>query len=328
MKRAYTRRLCFGLMLLAASSLSAQARVDRNVVYGMYSGLALLMDVHHPARPNGFGLILIGGSGWHAPTTYGSGQLKGGVPQVFLDVGYTVFTINHRAAPRFRYPAAVEDAQRAVRFVRHHAERYGVDPDRLGGLGTSSGAHLISMLATMDGKGNPDDPDPVNQESAKLQAAVAHAAPTDLAGAFDLPQAKSRIASFLGAPIPPGDPTYREASPITYVTSDDPPVLLIHGDADPVVPFKQSELMFAALEESGVKARLIRIPGGGHGANDVSETLRWLNWSLLGDVRAERLESIIEAHSYLMEGGFERTGSISDAFQAYENALERDTPPR
>ncbi|MEE8147724.1 MAG: alpha/beta hydrolase, partial [Longimicrobiales bacterium] len=222
-------------VLLAAPSLSAQARVDRNVVYGMYSGLALLMDVHHPAQPNGYGLILIGGSGWHSLPAYGAQQLKSrGVPQILVDAGYTVFTINHRAAPRFRYPAAVEDAQRAVRFVRHHAERYGIDPNRLGGLGGSSGAHLVSMLATMDGDGEAGDRDRVNRESAKLQAVVVRASPTDFTS-FDS-GAASTVASFLGAP-PGWDNATREASPITYVTSDDPPLLLIHGDADQTVPF-------------------------------------------------------------------------------------------
>ena len=102
--------------MFAAPSLSAQARVEENVVYGMYSGLALLMDVHHPAEPNGKGLIWIWGRAWWAPTTYGAGQLKqdGVRPRIFLDVGYTVFVINHRAAPRFRYPAAVVDREDSV----------------------------------------------------------------------------------------------------------------------------------------------------------------------------------------------------------------------
>jgi len=308
-----------------AAPLAAQARVDQNVVYGMYSGLALLMDVHHPAEPNGYGIIQIAGSGWHEPTAYGARQLKRVPPQIFLDAGYTVFTINHRAAPRFRYPAAVEDAQRAVRFVRHNAEQYGVDPDQLGGWGGSSGGHLIAMLAVMDGDGDPDDPDPVNQASAKLQVVVARAGAFNFAVLFDNPWPASVVASFLGAPLRPGDPTYRAASPITYVTPDDPPMLLIHGDDDQVVPFTQSEFMLAALEEHGIEARLIRIPGGGHGANDAPETVRWLNRNLLGDVRAEALESLLEAYSYLSEGGrLARAGDISDALQAYQNARERD----
>ncbi len=296
------------------------------MVYGMYSGLALLMDVHHPAEPNGKGLILIHGSGWHGPTTYGAWQLKQrGVQQIFVDVGYTVFVINHRQAPRFRYPAAVEDVQRAVRYVRHNAERYGIDPDQLGGWGGSSGAHLISMLATMDGHGDPDDSDPVNRESAKLQAVVARAAPTDLA-VFDGRQGVSALTSFMGSPINRGDPgAYREASPITYVTPDDPPLLLVHGDADPVVPFKQSELMLAALEEHGVEARLIRIAGAGHGGNDLPETARWLNRHLLGEAGAAALENVIAAHARVAEGRrLARAGNTSEAVAAYRTAQERD----
>ena len=316
--------LCIALTFSAAP-LSAQARVEENVVYGMYSGLALLMDVHHPAEPNGKGLIVIHGSGWQAPTTYGSWQLKGrGVPRIFVDVGYTVFVINHRQTPRFRYPAAVEDVQRAVRYVRYYAGRYDIDPDQLGGWGGSSGAHLISLLATMDGHGDPDDPDPVNRESAKLQAVVARAAPTNLA-VFDGRQGVSALTSFMGSPSNRGDPgAYREASPITYVTPDDPPLLLVHGDADPVVPFKQSGLMLAALEEHGVEARLIRIVGAGHGGNDLPETARWLNRHLLSEAGAAAVENVIAAHARLAEGRrLARAGNTSEAAAAYRIAQER-----
>ena len=317
--------LCIALTFSAAP-LSAQARVEENVVYGMYSGLALLMDVHHPAESNGYGIILIPGSGWHAPTEYGARQLKNfGASLILLDAGYTVFTINHRAAPRFRYPAAVEDVQRAVRFVRHNAERYGVDPTRLGGYGSSSGAHLVSLLGTMDGEGDPEDGDPVNRQSAKLQAVVAVAAPTDFA-VFDSPRGVSALTSFMGSPINRGDAAaYREASPITHVTPDDPPFLLIHGDADQVVPFKQSELMLAALEEKGVDARLIRIGDGDHGVHDGPAAARWLNRYLLGEIRAKQLETLIAAHAGLEEGGrLVGTGDISGALEAYRSAQEQD----
>ncbi|MCH7489919.1 MAG: prolyl oligopeptidase family serine peptidase [Gemmatimonadetes bacterium] len=304
-------------MTFSAAPLSAQTRVEENVVYGMYSGLALLMNVHHPAEPNGRGLIVIWGSGWWGPTTYGSWQLKErGVPQIFIDVGYTVFVINHRQTPRFRYPAAVEDVQRAVRYVRYNAERYGIDPDQLGGWGGSSGGHLISMLATMDGHGDPDDSDPVNRESAKLQAVVAQA------GAFDFAATADQYGDFLSPLIDAAD--YREGSPITYVTPDDPPLLLIHGDADPMVPFQQSELMLAALEEQGVETRLIRIPGGGHGANDVPESVRWLNQHLLGEAGAAALEYVIAAYARLAEGRrLARAGNTSEAVAAYRIAQER-----
>src|SRR5215467_6622828 len=148
--------LVFAVLLLGVcDAASAQARVDRNVVYGMYSGTALLLDIHYPARPNGFGIVFIPGSGWNAPLGYSATPLKES-PQVEMyvppltEAGYTVFVINHRATPTFRYPAAVEDAQRAVRFIRHNAAKYGIDPARIGGAGGSSGAHLVSMLGTMD----------------------------------------------------------------------------------------------------------------------------------------------------------------------------------
>ena len=148
----------------------------------MYSGAALLMDVHRPAKSNGYGIVYVSGSGWTSPMAYSSWQLKSNAQSLqyakpLVVAGYTVFTINHRSLPRFRYPAAVEDVQRAVRFVRHNAAMFGIRPDRIGAAGGSSGGHLVSMLGTLDGKGNANDADPVERESAKVQCVVARAAP-------------------------------------------------------------------------------------------------------------------------------------------------------
>jgi len=284
------------LFLLFTGTVSAEARVDKNVVYGMHSGLALLMDIHYPEKANGYGLIVIMGSGWHMPLASNAGSLKdraagNSLLQRLVTAGYTVFAINHRAAPRFRYPAAVEDAQRAARFVRHHAKEYGIHPERLGGAGGSSRARLVSMLGTLDGKGDPEDPDPVNRESSRLRCVVAYAAPSDL-GKVKTEAGLTAITSFVGVPLRGTNPAtaeykqYLEASPITHVSSDDAPFLLVHGDADGTVPFEQSELMEAALRRAGVEVKLIRIPGGSHGANFegatnppdfLGETVRWLD---------------------------------------------------
>jgi acetyl esterase/lipase len=261
--------LKLGIVLgLTVSQMQAQpdavsSPVESNVVYGMYSGLALLLDVHRPAQPNGYGIILIAGSGFTSPLAYNAAAItQSGQVEIYakplLNAGYTVFAINHRAAPRFRYPAAVEDAQRAVRFIRYHAKRFGLNPNRIGAVGGSSGGYLVSMLGTMDGRGDADDPDPINRESAKVQCVVARAAGSDL---LNVPGGSAAVVSFLGmvistGPAPP-DPTsveyrtFRDASPIHYVTPDDPPFLLIHGDADPVVPIKHSEVMEQALKKAG-----------------------------------------------------------------------------
>jgi acetyl esterase/lipase len=248
--------------------------VETNVVYGMYSGLALLLDVHHPERPNGNGVVFIPGSGWTGPLGYDAAPLKETQLEyvaALTAAGYTVFAINHRASPRFRYPAAVEDSQRAVRYVRFHAARYGVRADRIGACGGSSGAHLVSLLGVLNGEGDPTDADPVNRESARVQCVVARAAPLDLINA---PTAPTLVALFLGMNLsaPQALPqatleyrTYHAASPLSHVTNAAAPFLLLHGDADTTVPFHNSELMQAALEQAGVPVKLARIEGAGHG---------------------------------------------------------------
>jgi acetyl esterase/lipase len=292
------------LGIIVFSQLRAQtasSRVEPNVIYGMYSGLALLMDVHRPVQPNGYGIIFVAGSGWTSPLAYDAPVLtqnrqleRYGKP--LLDVGFTLFTINHRSAPRFRYPAAVEDAQRAVRFIRHNAKRFGIRPDRIGAVGGSSGGYLVSMLGTMDGTGDAGDPDPINRESAKVQCVVARAAPSDLLNVTGGgPAAISFLGMILstGPSLPPPTSleyrTFRDASPVHYVTKDDPPFLLMHGDADPVVPFKHSEVMEQALKTAGIPTKLLRVGGGGHGptfsdpANPpdyLGEMVRWLETHL------------------------------------------------
>ena len=256
-----------GLIVLAGTGHAfAQARVDKNVVYGMYSGLALLMDVHRPEKPNGHGVIFVGGSGWHAPLGYNAPGLKeqqiAAWAPPLLQAGYTVFSINHRAAPRFHYPAAVDDVQRAVRYIRHHAQAYGIDPNRIGGVGGSSGAHLIGLVGMRGASGIADDPDPANRHPATLQALVLRAGPSDLLQVKGLSLAT--VVSFMER-LPMEEKLFREASPVTHVSRTAPPVLLAHGDADDTVPYEQSVGFERALREAGVPVRLLRVEGGAHG---------------------------------------------------------------
>ena len=258
--------------LLAIAGCSAQAsepgKVERNVVYGMYSGLALLMDIYYPEEPNGYGVVFISGSGWTRELSLDAVQLTAtGQEDIYAvplaEAGYTVFNINHRAAPRFRYPAPVEDAQRAVRFIRFNASDFGINPDRIGAMGGSSGAHLASLLGVMDGSPDTTDPGPIGQMSYKVQAVVTRAAPLDLRDNPSAPLFGFRENAARGGSVE--QRLLDEASPIAYVTPDDPPFLLIHGDADPVVPYEWSERMLAALKDAGVESKLIRVEGGGHG---------------------------------------------------------------
>ena len=283
------------LMLAVASYAAEPYTVESNIVYGMYSGTALLLDVYKPAKPNGYGIIFISGSGWTSPLAYDAPELKSNsqsklYASALASAGYTVFPVNHRAVPRFRYPAPVEDVQRAVRFIRHNAVRFGIRADRIGASGGSSGGHLVSMLGTMDGQGSPADSDPVERESSKVQCVVARAAPVDFLtgdnGNFVLGMAKPRGDAHDTAEYR----TYRDASPVTYVTPDDPPFLLMHGDKDESVNFSQSVEMQAKLKAAGVPVKLLIVPGAGHGPafpgamnppDYMGEMVRWFDTYLM-----------------------------------------------
>jgi len=265
------------LLLIAAVGRSAEAprppAVERNVIYGMVSGAALLLDVYRPAKPNGHGLVFVPGSGFQAAPEYGARPIKETQIELWgpplLAAGYTVFAVNHRGAPRFHYPAAIEDVQRAIRFVRAHARAYGIDAARLGGLGGSSGGNLVGLAAVRAAPGITGDIDPVNREPATLQVVVLRAAVTDLRN-MPTPDSANFVVSYMETP--PGNSAaakalYDAASPVTQVGPAAPPTLLIHGDADVVVPYAQSVAMETALRKAGVPTRLITVPGGAHGAD-------------------------------------------------------------
>jgi acetyl esterase/lipase len=266
-----------------------------NVIYGMYSGLALLMDVYQPADGNRVGLVFIPGSGWGAPLDMSAKPLKEDATvrrtvQRLVGGGYTVFVIDHRAAPRFHYPDQLDDARRAVRFIRHHAAEYRIDAIRLGGLGYSSGANLIALLAVRPDEPAASDADPVNRESSRLQCVVADATPTDLTHPT-APAAFQMLTAYLGMPVTPAltpdSDVYKrlaEASPITYVTADDPPMLFAHGVNDPIVPIDTVHAMASRLTAAGVRTRVIDVAGGSHwpldkpgGPDLADETLAWFD---------------------------------------------------
>ncbi|HEU4778378.1 MAG TPA: alpha/beta hydrolase [Steroidobacteraceae bacterium] len=270
------RLLLLAVMLLPLAAPAAPPPVERNVVYGMYSGLALLLDVHRPANPNGYGIVFISGSGWQADSGYGAGPLKNNQIDLWgpplTAAGYTVFAINHRGAPRFHFPAALEDTQRAIRFVRAHAKEYGIDGARLGGLGGSSGGNLIGLAAMLAAPGDSGDADIVNRESSALQAIVLRAAVSDLR-TVTAPAGVGYVVQYMETAF--GEATaikalYASASPIEQVSPRSPPALLIHGDADKLIPYQQSVAMEGALRAAKVPSRLITIPGGEHGANFVT----------------------------------------------------------
>ncbi|WP_421787757.1 alpha/beta hydrolase fold domain-containing protein [Hyphobacterium sp.] len=292
-----------GAAALAASA-QAQDEIDitpaaDNVIYGMVSGAALLMDVYTPDESNGLGVIVIPGSGWYAPEIYSApplNEMRGydymrAVVQTLNSEGFTAFVINHRSSPGNRFPAAVNDTRRAVRYVRATAEQWGIDPERIATLGHSSGANLAAMAALMD-----DEPgagaDPVDQTSASVQAAVTIAAPFMLAGDPDTASsyAAQTIAMYTGRPYWGEDRHYEvappvvvQASPATYVDANDPPLYIIDSPNDPIVPPDQGDHMIAVLDEARAVYTHDRTEGGEHNPDfDMAAMAAWLE-AVLGE---------------------------------------------
>jgi alpha-L-fucosidase 2 len=241
-------------ILLGASLVAAAAKPEDGLVYGEAGGQKLTMDYYPPAgkEPHPIAIIIHGGG-------FVGGTSKNGSEAYCADflapAGYAVFSINYRLAPQFPLSAMVEDVQRAVRYLRHNAKKWDADPGRIALVGGSEGGYLSNMAGVLPGRGNPDAKDPVDRESAAVQAVVT------LFGLSNLPTMPMRgdTKSLLG---PRGDAS--EASPVNHVTSKAPPFLLIHGDKDEAVPLDQSIRMQKALRAAGVRCDLLVIPNGPH----------------------------------------------------------------
>ena len=231
------------LALAIAVPNVAQAKVTADVVYGHKAGMALVYDVFHAEEPNGAGVLFMVSGGWFSRWVPPAERLDW--LQHLLDAGFTVFAVHHGSAPRFKVPEAVADVRQAVAHIRANAERFGVDAKRLGVHGGSAGGHLSLMLTLA-----PEDDN-------KVQAAVAYFPPVDLEG-FVGPSERFPALDF--------DPALTaDVSPIHFVSDDDPPVLLIHGDRDELVPVAHSIRLHEALDAAGVVNDLMIVEGAAHG---------------------------------------------------------------
>jgi acetyl esterase/lipase len=274
-----------------------QGRVEKNVVYGMVSGAALLMDVYYPDEPNQRGIFFVQGSGWNWPMGYSAGQIKDSpdiadsVPAL-LERGFTVFVANYRLAPAFRYPASIEDLRWAVRYIRANASRFGVAPEPLGGYGISAGSNLVGLLALQDGVGELSSDNPVERQSAKIQAVVLRCSGQGLdltAGSGPRETGPGVLASYLGEPMrmsgrnQPISEKWIEASPLTYLSDDDPPVLMTNAMDDMVASFASAEAGAQALRTGGLDVEFIPRETGGHCRGDVphERIAEWLEEKLI-----------------------------------------------
>jgi acetyl esterase/lipase len=274
--------LGFSLVCSLVASVSAQERAAFNrtedVIYGRKFGTALTLDVFKPERANGLGVLLMVSGGWYSAHE----AINVDYFRPLLDRGYTVFTVVHGSQPKFSVPEIEQDIHRAVRFVRHNAKRYGVDPNRFGIFGASAGGHLSLTMGVKGKSGDPKAKDPIERESSQVQCVACFFPPTDFLN-YNRPGDDAvgvgTLKNFRAAFGPRADTAEerqklgKEISPIYFVHSNMPPVLIIHGDADKLVPIYQAEQFIDRCKQMGVTAKLEVRPGKEHGWGDMQKDI-------------------------------------------------------
>ena len=240
--------------------------VAEDVVYGTADGLDLHVDLAYPKQTPEKpmpAVLLIHGGGW------AGGTHKGYLPMNLAAHGYFIATVEYRLSGEAPWPAQIEDCKQAVRWLRANAEKYHVDPKHIGVMGHSAGGHLVACLGTLGNDTSLDVGDFTDQNSS-VQAVVDEAGPVDFTPAGrptigtnmdDHPG----LVKLFGGSYDAKTASWQQASSALHVTSNTPPFLILHGEADHLVPIKQAEEMADALKKANVPYELIRVKNGGHG---------------------------------------------------------------
>lgn len=269
--------LILGLPALAHAGRVAVKQVPYATPDGKALGATLFQPTGDGASPRP-AVVLIHGGAWLT----GSRIQMRWYGKAFAEHGYVALAISYRTMPKYTFPAPLEDAKAAVRWLRLNADAYQVDTTKIAAMGTSAGGHLALMLAMThpsDGLEGDQNPGP----SSSVAAAVSLYGPSDLRG-FESTSTQAPLGagalwrpylrSFLGtAPVGKKKPE-DAASPITYVGTDTPPLLLIHGSKDVLVPIDETERLFKRLDEVGARATMMKVDGYGHAFDHIHPRMR------------------------------------------------------
>ena len=274
----------FAVAALSSTLLSAQVVRERDTIYHRTEGVALTMDVFVPENPNGTGIIKIVSGGWKSRYD----RVTDSFSSPYTDHGYTVFAVFHGSQPRYKVRDIMGFMHRAVRFIRTNAGRWNVDPDRIGVTGSSAGGHLSLILATTGGPGDPEADDPIDRASSAVQAVGVFYPPTDYLNWTELgddavgigKQARWQPAFGEESKTSEGRQILgRAMSSIYHISEQTPPISIIHGDADPIVPLFQSQSFRKIAESKGVPIELVIKKSAKHGwPNKEADEVQFLNW--------------------------------------------------
>ncbi len=238
-------------------------KVERDVTYCTIDGIALKLDLYFPdstdAKPLPVAINIHGGS-WSAGDKVNSDSAID-IPTLVAR-GYLVVGVNYRHAPTHKFPAQIQDVKCAVRFLRANAARFNLDPNRIGAWGCSAGGHLVSLLGVTDQNAGWDNVGEHKEQSSRIQAAAPLCAPADISlydGIARSEMLKRVFGSNTGI-----NPNLLRASPVTFVSKDDPPFLILQGDQDTIVSPQHGEKLYAKLTAAGVSAKLITVKNATH----------------------------------------------------------------
>jgi acetyl esterase/lipase len=242
----------------------ALGSVQKDVTYCTPDGDPQKMDLFFPKVSDGKPapvVVYVHGGAWReGDKAEGAGMY---VMPLLSQTGYLFASINYRLAPKYKWPAQIQDVKCAIRFLRAHAKGYDLDPIRIGAMGSSAGGHLVSLLGLTDMSAGFDVGEYLDQ-SSRVQAVVDLFGPADLTVKHFTETQASIVRGVFGVQAA-GDPILRQASPVTYISKDDPPFLILQGDKDTTVPPSQSQELYDRLKAGGVTATLVIVKNAGHG---------------------------------------------------------------
>ena len=261
---------CIGTVLFScADSLHADTTLTHDIEFAKVGDVSLKLDLHVPSGTVKAPLIVyVHGGAWRA------GDKEDMPLGALVQKGFAVASVDYRLSGDAPFPTMIHDIKAAIRFLRAHGKEHGLsDTSRIAIVGSSAGGHLVALLGVAGDKKEWDKGENLEQSSG-VQAVVDWFGPTNLLtmGAQALPNsridhdsANSPESKLVGGPVQENKSAATAASPVTYASAGDAPMLLVHGDRDNVVPPKQSEELYSALKKAGVETTLTVIPGAGHG---------------------------------------------------------------
>jgi acetyl esterase/lipase len=240
-----------------------------DITYCTPNDLPQKLDVYYPQSGGPWSVLVYvhGGSWINGDKAEGEGW------RGMNEQGYLVVSLNYRMAADGKFPVMIEDVKCAVRYLRANSADYNIDPDRIGAIGASAGGHLVALLGTADESAGWDVGEYTDQ-SSRVQAVVTMAGPADFTAKMTN-TLNSSIYYVFGKLAGSDDPINIAASPVTYISPDTPPFLIIHGDLDNIVPVEQAEILHARLTEASIPSQLVVVTGGGHGLDGREATPTW-----------------------------------------------------